>query len=460
MLEKFFKLSENGTDVKTEIIAGITTFMTMAYILAVNPSILSAAGMDQGAVFTATAVASLIGTLLMAVFANYPFALAPGMGLNAYFAYTVVLGMGYSWQYALTAVFAEGIIFIILSLTNVREAIFNAIPQNLKAAVSVGIGLFIAFIGLQNANIVIGGSTLLQLFSVDAYNEVNGTAATFNDVGITVLLAIIGILITGILVIKNVKGNILWGILITWLLGIICQFAGLYVPNPELGFYGLLPDFSSGLSIPSIAPVFGKLDFSGIFSLNFVVILFAFLFVDMFDTIGTLIGVSAKAGMLDKDGKLPHIKGALMADAVATTAGAILGTSTTTTFVESASGVSEGGRTGLTAVTTAILFGLSLFLSPIFLAIPSFATAPALVVVGFYMLTNVVNIDLNELSEAIPCYICIGAMPFFYSISEGISMGVISYVVLNLLTGKAKEKKISLLMYVLAILFILKYILL
>ena len=434
--------------------------MTMAYILAVNPSILSAAGMDQGAVFTATAVASLIGTLLMAVFANYPFALAPGMGLNAYFAYTVVLGMGYSWQYALTAVFAEGIIFIILSLTNVREAIFNAIPQNLKAAVSVGIGLFIAFIGLQNANIVIGGSTLLQLFSVDAYNEVNGTAATFNDVGITVLLAIIGILITGILVIKNVKGNILWGILITWLLGIICQFAGLYVPNPELGFYGLLPDFSSGLSIPSIAPVFGKLDFSGIFSLNFVVILFAFLFVDMFDTIGTLIGVSAKAGMLDKDGKLPHIKGALMADAVATTAGAILGTSTTTTFVESASGVSEGGRTGLTAVTTAILFGLSLFLSPIFLAIPSFATAPALVVVGFYMLTNVVNIDFNELSEAIPCYICIGAMPFFYSISEGISMGVISYVVLNLLTGKAKEKKISLLMYVLAILFILKYILL
>ena len=460
MLEKFFKLSENGTDVKTEIIAGITTFMTMAYILAVNPSILSAAGMDQGAVFTATAVASLIGTLLMAVFANYPFALAPGMGLNAYFAYTVVLGMGYSWQYALTAVFAEGIIFIILSLTNVREAIFNAIPQNLKAAVSVGIGLFIAFIGLQNANIVIGGSTLLQLFSVDAYNEVNGTAATFNDVGITVLLAIIGILITGILVIKNVKGNILWGILITWLLGIICQFAGLYVPNPELGFYGLLPDFSSGLSIPSIAPVFGKLDFSGIFSLNFVVILFAFLLVDMFDTIGTLIGVSAKAGMLDKDGKLPHIKGALMADAVATTAGAILGTSTTTTFVESASGVSEGGRTGLTAVTTAILFGLSLFLSPIFLAIPSFATAPALVVVGFYMLTNVVNIDFNELSEAIPCYICIGAMPFFYSISEGISMGVISYVVLNLLTGKAKEKKISLLMYVLAILFILKYILL
>lgn len=458
MLEKFFKLSENGTDVKTEVVAGITTFMTMAYILAVNPSILSAAGMDQGAVFTATALASLIGTLLMAIFANYPFALAPGMGLNAYFAYTVVLGMGYSWEIALTAVFVEGIVFIILSLTNVREAIFNAIPKNLKAAVSVGIGLFIAFIGLQNANIVIGGATLLQLFSLDEYNAVNGVEATFNDVGITVILAILGILITGILVIKNVKGNILWGILITWVLGIACQFAGLYVPNPELGFYGLLPDFSGGLSIPSIAPIFAKIDFSGIFSLNFVVVIFAFLFVDMFDTIGTLIGVSSKADMLDEDGKLPRIKGALLADAVATTAGAVLGTSTTTTFVESASGVSEGGRTGLTAVTTAILFGLALFLSPIFLAIPSFATAPALIVVGFYMLTNVVNIDFSDIAEALPCYICIASMPFFYSISEGISMGVISYVVLNVVTGKAKEKKISALMYVLAVLFILKYL--
>ena len=458
MLEKFFKLSENGTDVKTEVVAGITTFMTMAYILAVNPSILSAAGMDQGAVFTATALASLIGTLLMAIFANYPFALAPGMGLNAYFAYTVVLGMGYSWEIALTAVFVEGIVFIILSLTNVREAIFNAIPKNLKAAVSVGIGLFIAFIGLQNANIVIGGATLLQLFSLDEYNAVNGVEATFNDVGITVILAILGILITGILVIKNVKGNILWGILITWVLGIACQFAGLYVPNPELGFYGLLPDFSGGLSIPSIAPIFAKIDFSGIFSLNFVVVIFAFLFVDMFDTIGTLIGVSSKADMLDEDGKLPRIKGALLADAVATTAGAVLGTSTTTTFVESASGVSEGGRTGLTAVTTAILFGLALFLSPIFLAIPSFATAPALSVVGFYMLTNVVNIDFSDIAEALPCYICIASMPFFYSISEGISMGVISYVVLNVVTGKTKEKKISALMYVLAVLFILKYL--
>lgn len=458
MLEKFFKLSDNGTDVRTEVMAGITTFMTMAYILAVNPSIMAAAGMDQGAVFTATALASLIGTLLMAFLANYPFALAPGMGLNAYFAYTVVLGMGYSWQVALTAVFAEGIIFIILSLTNVREAIFNAIPKNLKAAVSVGIGLFIAFIGLQNAKIVIGGSTLLQLFSVENYNLVNGVEASFQNVGITVLLAIIGIIITGILVIKNIKGNILWGILITWVLGIICQFAGLYVPDPELGCYGLLPDFSAGLSIPSLAPVFGKLDFGSVFSLNFVVVIFAFLFVDMFDTIGTLIGVSSKADMLDEEGKLPRIKGALLADSVATTAGAVFGASTTTTFVESASGVSEGGRTGLTAVTTAILFGLALFLSPIFLAIPSFATAPALVVVGFYMLTNIVNIDFNDLAEAIPCYICMIAMPFFYSISEGISMGVISYVALNLITGKVKEKKISILMYILAILFILKYI--
>ena len=461
-LEKIFHLKENNTTVKTEIMAGVTSFMTMAYILAVNPNILAAAGMDHGAVFTATAVASFIGTLCMALFANYPFALAPGMGLNAYFAYTVVLGMGYSWEVALAAVLAEGIIFIILSCFNIREAIFNAIPFNLKKAVSVGIGLFITFLGLQNAKIVIGGATLVGLFSVDDYNGTlaDGLTASMSDAGITVLLAIFGVLITGILIVKNVKGNILWGILITWALGLICQGVGLYVPNPDLGFYTLIPDFSNGLSIPSIAPIFCKMDFSGILSLNFVVILFAFLFVDMFDTIGTLIGVSSKANMLDKNGKLPRIKGALMADAVATCAGAVLGTSTTTTFVESASGVSEGGRTGLTAVTTAILFGLALFLSPIFLAIPSFATAPALIVVGFYMLTNVVNIDFSDLSEAIPCYICIGAMPFFYSISEGIAMGVISYVAIQILSGKAKEKKISVIMYILAVLFILKYLLL
>ena len=319
-MENFFKLKEHGTDVKTEVIAGLTTFMTMAYILAVNPSILGATGMDTGAIFTATALASAIGSFCMALFANLPFVLSAGMGLNAYFAYTVVLGMGYSWEVALTAVFVEGIIFIILSLTNVREAIFNAIPKNLKAAVSVGIGLFIAFIGLQNAKIVIGGATLVELFSLENYNMANGVEATFNDVGITVVLAIIGIIITGILVIKNVKGNILWGILATWIIGIICQFAGVYVPNPEIGFYSLLPDFSNGLSIPSLAPVFGKLDFSSVFSLNFIVVIFAFLFVDMFDTIGTLIGVSSKADMLDENGKLPRIKGALLADSIATTA--------------------------------------------------------------------------------------------------------------------------------------------
>ena len=289
MLEKLFKLKENHTTVKTEVLAGITTFMTMAYILAVNPSILAAAGMDQGAVFTATAVASFLGTLLMALFANYPFALAPGMGLNAYFAYTVVIGMGYTWQVALAAVFVEGIIFILLSVTNVREAIFNAIPMNLKSAVSVGIGLFIAFIGLQNAKIVIGGATLVELFSLEGYNQLNGVEASMQDVGLTVLLAIIGIVITAILVVKGVKGNILWGILITWVLGIICQLTGLYVPNPELGMFSLLPDFSKGISIPSLAPIFGKLSFEGINFGQFIVVVFAFLFVDLFDTLGTLI---------------------------------------------------------------------------------------------------------------------------------------------------------------------------
>ena len=460
-MEKFFKLKENGTDVKTEIIAGITTFMTMAYILAVNPNILAEAGMDRGAVFTATAVAAFLGTALMALLANYPFALAPGMGLNAYFTYSVVLGMGYSWQTALTAVFVEGIIFIALSVTNVREAIFNAVPKNLKSAVSVGIGLFIAFIGLQNAKIVIGGKTLVQLFSLGGYNKVHGVEgviATGNDAGITVLIAIIGVIITALLVVKEVKGNILLGILATWILGIIAQLTGLYVPNPALGLLSVLPDFSNGLSIPSIGPVLFKLEFHKIATLEFVIVMFAFLFVDLFDTIGTLIGVSTKAGMLDKDGKLPNIKGALLADAIATTAGAMLGTTTVTTFVESASGVSEGGRTGLTAMTTAVLFAVSLLLSPIFLAIPSFATAPALIVVGFYMFSNVVHIDFSDMTEAIPCYICIVAMPLFYSISEGISMGIISYVFINACTGRTK--KVTPLMYILSILFILKYFLL
>ena len=454
-LEKIFHLKENKTDVRTEVIAGVTTFMTMAYILAVNPNILEASGMDRGAVFTATALSAFIATCLMALLSNYPFVLAPGMGLNAYFAYTVVLGMGYSWQQALAAVFVEGLIFILLSLTNVREAIFNSIPMNLKHAVSVGIGLFIAFIGLQNAKIVVNNdSTLVSVFSFKSAVK----DGTFNSMGITVLLALIGILVTAVLLVKNIKGSILWGILITWGLGIICQFVGLYVPNPELGFFSLLPDFSNGISVPSMAPTFMKMDFSIVFSLDFVVIMFAFLFVDMFDTLGTLIGVASKADMLDKDGKLPKIKGALLSDAVGTSVGAVCGTSTVTTFVESASGVAEGGRTGLTAIVAAILFGLSLFLSPIFLAIPSFATAPALIVVGFLMLTSITKIDFNDYTEAIPCFIAIIAMPFMYSISEGIAMGVSSYVVINLVAGKAKEKKISVLMYVLAVLFILKYV--
>ena len=454
-LEKIFHLKGNKTDVRTEVIAGVTTFMTMAYILAVNPNILEASGMDRGAVFTATALSAFIATCLMALLSNYPFVLAPGMGLNAYFAYTVVLGMGYSWQQALAAVFVEGLIFILLSLTNVREAIFNSIPMNLKHAVSVGIGLFIAFIGLQNAKIVVNNdSTLVSVFSFKSAVK----DGTFNSMGITVLLALIGILVTAVLLVKNIKGSILWGILITWGLGIICQFVGLYVPNPELGFFSLLPDFSNGISVPSMAPTFMKMDFSIVFSLDFVVIMFAFLFVDMFDTLGTLIGVASKADMLDKDGKLPKIKGALLSDAVGTSVGAVCGTSTVTTFVESASGVAEGGRTGLTAIVAAILFGLSLFLSPIFLAIPSFATAPALIVVGFLMLTSITKIDFNDYTEAIPCFIAIIAMPFMYSISEGIAMGVISYVVINLVAGKAKEKKISVLMYVLAVLFILKYV--
>ena len=454
-LDKLFHLKENHTDVKTEVMAGITTFMTMAYILAVNPNILSASGMDRGSVFTATALSAFIASCLMALLSNYPFVLAPGMGLNAYFTYTVVLGMGYSWQQALAAVFAEGIIFILLSLTNVREAIFNSIPMNLKHAVSVGIGLFIAFIGLQNAKIVVGNdSTLVSIFSFKS----SVAEGTFSSQGITVLLALIGILVTAILLAKDVKGSILWGILITWVLGIICQLTHLYVPNADLGYYSLLPDFSSGISVPSMAPTFMKMDFSIVFSLDFVVIMFAFLVVDMFDTLGTLIGVASKADMLDKDGKLPNIKGALLSDAVGTTVGAMCGTSTVTTFVESASGVAEGGRTGLTSIVAGILFALSLLLSPIFLAIPSFATAPALIVVGYLMLTSVTKIDFSDMTEAIPCFIAIIAMPFMYSISEGISMGVISYVVINLITGKAKEKKISALMYVLAVLFVLKYI--
>ena len=452
MLERIFKLKEKGTNVKTEVVAGITTFMTMAYILAVNPSILSEAGMDANAVLIATCLASFIGTVCMAFMANMPFALSAGMGLNAYLAYTVVLGQGISWQIALFAVFIEGIIFIIMSLTNVREAIFNAIPLTLKQGVSVGIGLFIAFIGLQNAGLCVDSSTLVTITS---FTE------NFNTHGMCALLALIGLLVTAILHIRNVKGGILYGIVITWGLGIICQFAGIYVPNPEAGAYSLMPSGIMSADFSSLGKTFGqcfKIDFSGVGIFNFLVITFSFLFVDLFDTLGTLIGVSTKAGMLDENGRLPGIKPALLSDAIATSAGAVLGTSTTTTFVESSAGVAVGGRTGLTALTTGVLFLLATLFAPLFTSIPSFATAPALIFVGFLMFEEVVNISFTEknLSEAIPAYLCILAMPLFYSISEGISIGVISYVILQAATGKAK--KVTPLIYVLAVLFVLKYV--
>ena len=394
----------------------------------------------------------------MAVFSNYPFALAPGMGLNAFFAFTVVKQMGYTWEMALAAVFVEGVIFIVLSLTNVREAIFNAIPLNLKKAVSAGIGLFICFIGLTGAQIIVGNpATKISLFSFKQAM----LAGTFHTTGITVVLAILGVLFTAFLMVAKVRGNILWGILFTWILGILCEVSGLYVPDPAHGAFSTLPNLSAGLASfapASISPLIGELDFSQVATFNFVVVLLAFLFVDVFDTLGTLIGVAAKANMLDDEGRLPRIKGALMADAVATTAGAVLGVSTTTTYVESAAGVSEGGRTGLTAMTVAVLFILSLFLSPFFMAIPAFATAPALITVGFLMFTAVAGIDFTDMTEAIPCYLAIIAMPFAYSIAEGISFGVISYVIINALAGKTE--KISPLMYILTVLFILKYILL
>ena len=451
MLERVFKLSSHKTDVKTEVMAGITTFMTMAYILAVNPSILGSTGMDSTAVLLATALASFLGTLCMGLMANLPFALSAGMGLNAYMAYTVVAGYGYSWQVALLAVFIEGLIFIVLSLTNVREAIFNAIPLTLKRGVSVGIGLFIAFIGLQNAGLSVDSSTLVTITS---FTE------NFHTSGICALLALVGLFLMAVFYIHNFKGAILYGILLTWILGMLCQVTGIYVPTPEAGFYSLFPTLGM-TDFSKLGETFGQcfhVDFSAVGLINFVVVVFSFLFVDLFDTLGTLIGVATKADMLDEDGKLPGIKPALLSDAIATSAGAVLGTSTTTTFVESASGVAVGGRTGLTAMVTGVLFLISTLFAPIFTAIPSFATAPALIMVGFLMVGTVTDIrfDLDNMTEAIPAYLAIIAMPLFYSISEGISMGVISYVLLNLAAGKGK--KITPLMYVLALLFILKYI--
>lgn len=428
MLNKLFGYDPAKTTIRTEVLAGITTFLTMSYILAVNPSMFSQLeGMSAGAVFTATALAAVIGTLTMAIWAKLPFGLAPGMGLNAFFVFTVCMGMGYSWQFALTAVFIEGLIFIVLTLTNLREAIVNAIPASLKNAIGAGIGLFIAFIGLQNAGIIANNdATLVSLGEITKGSP---------------LLAIIGLIITGVLVVKNVRGGLLIGILVTTFIGI---------PMGITNYQGVI-------SAPhSVSDTFCKFEWDNIFSLDMLVVVFTFLFFDMFDTIGTLVGVCTKANMLRPDGTIPRVKQAFMADAIATTAGACLGTSTTTTYVESASGVAQGGRTGLTAFVVACCFAISLFFSPLFLAIPSAATAPVLIIVGLFMLGPIKNIPLDDYAESIPAFVTIVMMPLAYSISDGILLGMISYVVLNILCGN--YKKITPTMYILAVLFILKYI--
>ena len=431
MLEKFFKLSENKTTVKTEVLAGVTTFMTMAYILAVNPDILSATGMDKGALFTATAISAAIGTLVMALWAKLPFALAPGMGLNAFFAFGVCLGMGMSWQFALTAVFLEGILFILMTIFNIREIIINAIPKSIKNAISVGIGLFIAFIGLKNAGVIVDHqATLVHLGDMKSAG---------------VLLALGGIIVTGILLALKVRGALLIGMVVTTIIGIPVGVTQM----PHFDF-----------SVPSVSSIAWKFEWDwvnsaeGIFTM--ITVLFTFLFVDMFDTVGTLIGVSTKANMLDEEGRIPKVKQALMADSVGTTVGAMLGTSTVTTYVESASGVAEGGRTGLTALTTAILFICALFLSPLFLMIPAAATASALVLVGVMMMTPVLSLNFEDFTESIPAFFTLVMMPFTFSIAEGIVFGMLSYVILKLFTGKLKD--ISVIAYILAILFVLKFI--
>lgn len=427
-IEKLFKLRENQTSVRTEILAGLTTFVTMAYILAVNPNILSQTGMDQGALFTSTAVAAFVGTACMAFIANLPFALAPGMGLNAFFTYTVVMDMGASWQFALTAVFLEGLLFILLTLTRVREIIVNAIPVSIKNSISVGIGFFIAFIGLFGSGIIVQGDgvpiTLGNLLEPNA------------------IVAVLGIIITAVLVIKKVNAAILIGILASTILGFL---------------FGVTKLPSSIISMPpSIAPIFMKFEWNNIFSADMLIVMMTFLFVDMFDTIGTLVGVSAKANMLDKNGNIPKAREALLADALGTTAGAILGTSTVTVYVESASGVSQGGRTGLTALSTGVFFLIALIFSPIFLSIPTAATTPALVVVGLYMMAPIKNIDLEDWTEALPAFLTMIIMPFGYSIAQGIVFGIISYVALKIFSGRAKG--VSPVLYVLAALFILKII--
>ena len=470
MLERLFRLRDNKTSVRTEIVAGLTTFMTMAYILAVNPDILSASGMPKGGVFVATALAAFVGTLFMAFFANYPFVLAAGMGLNAYFAFSVCGDMGYSWAFALLAVFVEGLIFLALSVTPVREAIFNAIPVSIKKAVAVGIGLFITLIALKNAGIMIPDqATYIKLVSFHT--------APFHTSVIVAVLALVGTILTAVLLALRLKAAILLGILGTWLLGIVAEQTGLYVPDPAAGFYSTVPHFGAyfsdlGQSVKDFGTTFGAIfepsawthtakdgtvtaGTALAFSMNFFVVMFAFFFVDLFDTLGTLIGVSLKGGFLDKQGRLPRISGALYADSVATTVGAVFGTSTTTTFVESAAGVAAGGKTGLAGVTAAGLFLVSLLLAPLFLAIPGFATTPALVVVGYMMINSIGGIDFEDPCEGLPAFLAIVAMPFFYSISDGIMFGVISYTVVNLCAGKAR--RISPVMYVLTVLFLAKY---
>ena len=428
MLKKLFGFDEKVTTVRTEILAGVTTFLTMSYILAVNPVMFSQLeGMTAGAVFTATALAAIVGSLAMAVWGKLPFGLAPGMGLNAFFVYTVCMGMGYSWQFALTAVFIEGLIFILLTLTNLREAIVNAIPDSMKNAIGAGIGLFIAFIGLQNAGIIINNdSTLVSL------GDITSGAS---------LLAMIGLLITGLLTVKNVRGGLLIGLLATTVIGI------------PMG----LTDYNGVMSMPhSLSDIAFQFEWENIFTLDMVVVVFTLIFIDMFDTIGTLVGVCTKANMIGPDGRIPRVKQAFMADAIATTLGACLGTSTTTTYVESASGVAQGGRSGLTAFAVTCCFAISLFFSPLFLAIPSAATAPVLIIVGLFMLSPIKNIALEDYAESIPAFITIVMMPMAYSISDGILIGMITYVLLNMLCGNFK--RITPTMYVLAVLFILKYI--
>lgn len=437
-LDNFFKLSKNGTTVNREILAGFTTFMTMAYILVVNPEMLSTTGMEINALFTATALAAIVGTVSMALLANLPFALAPGMGLNAVFAFVICGTMGYNWQTALTAVLLEGIIFILLTIFNIREAIINAIPLTIKHAISVGIGLFIALIGFINSGIVVSGKF------IDGDGKLDGLVVKIGNItSPPVLIALFGLLITGILLVRNVKGAILIGIAISTILSVIV--------DPSL-----LAGFQLLKAPPSIAPIMFKFDFSKIFNGDLLIVLFLLLFVDMFDTVGTLIGVCDKSGLLDKDGKVPNAKQALMADAVGTTVGAMLGTSTVTTYVESAAGVAEGGRTGLTSLTTAFFFFIALFFSPLFLLVPSYATGPALIIVGMFMMEPVSKIAWEDFSEAIPAFLTFVMMPFTYSIADGIMFGIISYVVIKSSMGKHKE--VHPLTYVLAVLFIVKFV--